>query len=247
VRAEAFHAPVLPREHAADEAALSTVAAPDGTAVLFCRSDEAGGWLSDFTQTGEKAGSGAGLTGTDHVSLTQPFDNFDEAALFYRSVLGLRPDPLTEFAAPFGLVRSRAVTDPAHDVRISLNVAVLRRGDWAPGVPDPQHIAFATDDIIASATAMRALGAPLLSIPDNYYDDLDARLAPPPDLLASMREYSVLYDRDEHGEFLHFYTELLGSRVFFEVVQRVGGYSGYGAVNAPVRMAAHRRARRGAS
>jgi 4-hydroxyphenylpyruvate dioxygenase len=28
--------------------------------------------------------------------------------------------------------------------------------------------------------------------------------------------------------------------VFFEVVQRVGGYSGYGEVNAPVRMAAHR-------
>ena len=31
--------------------------------------------------------------------------------------------------------------------------------------------------------------------------------------------------------------------VFFEVVQRVGGYEGYGEVNAPVRMAAHRRLR----
>jgi 4-hydroxyphenylpyruvate dioxygenase len=31
--------------------------------------------------------------------------------------------------------------------------------------------------------------------------------------------------------------------VFFEVVQRIGGYDGYGTVNAPVRMAAHRRRR----
>jgi 4-hydroxyphenylpyruvate dioxygenase len=58
-----------------------------------------------------------------------------------------------------------------------------------------------------------------------------------------MRELDVLLDRDEHGEFLHFYTEVLGGRVFFEVVQRVGGYAGYGEVNAPVRMAAHRRLR----
>nr|BFE85437.1 hypothetical protein GCM10020093_080380 [Planobispora longispora] len=46
----------------------------------------------------------------------------------------------------------------------------------------------------------------------------------------------MLYDRDEDGEFLHLYTITVG-RVFFEIVQRVGGYHGYGAVNAPVRLA----------
>ncbi|KAA9161417.1 sugar phosphate isomerase/epimerase and 4-hydroxyphenylpyruvate domain-containing protein [Amycolatopsis acidicola] len=234
-RAEAFRSHELSRE----QVSLPWVEAPDGTAVFFCGE----GWQQDFEPTGRVDDGGAGLTRTDHVSLSQPFDNFDEAALFYRTVLGLRPELPTEFAAPFGLVRSRAVTNAARDVRISLNVSLLRRGEWAPGVPDPQHIAFATDDVFASASAMRENGAPLLKIPDNYYDDLDARLALSPELLASLREYSVLYDRDEDGEFLHFYTELLGSRVFFEVVQRVGGYLGYGGVNAPVRMAAHRRLR----
>jgi sugar phosphate isomerase/epimerase len=91
---------------------------------------------------------------------------------------------------------------------------------------------------------MRALGAPPLTIPDNYYADLDARLALPPDLLAALRVNSILYDRDEKGAYLHFYTEMLGSRVFFAVVQRVGGYDGYGGpVSAPVRMAAHRERR----
>jgi 4-hydroxyphenylpyruvate dioxygenase len=244
-RAQKLLAPVLPRTHLADEASLSAVAAPDGTSVFFCRTgaDDADSWLSDFTPLDAAACTAAGLTGTDHVALTQPFDHFDEAALFYRAVLGLRPDDVTEFAAPFGLVRSRAVTDPAQRVRIALNSALLRRGDWAPGVREPQHIAFTTADAITSARTMRSHGAPLLEIPDNYYDDLDARLAPEPKLLAALRELSVLYDRDENGEFLHFYTEVLGARIFFEVVQRIDGYGGYGAANAPVRMAAHRRLR----
>jgi 4-hydroxyphenylpyruvate dioxygenase len=86
-----------------------------------------------------------------------------------------------------------------------------------------------------------------VDVPDNYYDDLDARLAPPPDLLADLRETGVLLDRDAHGEFLHFYTAVLGGRVFFEVVQRIGGYAGYGEANSPVRMAAHRRQRLGSA
>ena len=39
---------------------------------------------------------------------------------------------------------------------------------------------------------------------------------------------------------------MLGDRVFFEVVQRLGGYDGYGTADAPVRMAAHRRLRQAA-
>ncbi|WP_199434622.1 bifunctional sugar phosphate isomerase/epimerase/4-hydroxyphenylpyruvate dioxygenase family protein [Qaidamihabitans albus] len=244
-RAEALLAPVLPRLRGPAEADLSAVAAPDGTSVFFCRTGagEPAGWLSDFILTGAEAHMATGLTRIDHVALTQPFDHFDEATLFYRSVLGLDQHGDSEFAAPFGLVRSRTVEDVHGQVRIALNGTVLRRGTWAPGVPDPQHIAFATDDIFTSARAMRERGAPLLAIPDNYYDDLDARLGPAPRLLAALREQHVLYDRDESGEYFHFHTEVLGSRVFFEVVQRVGGYRGHGAGNAPVRMAAHRAAR----
>ncbi|WP_083715607.1 hypothetical protein [Amycolatopsis keratiniphila] len=194
-------APVLPREHGPGEADLSAVAAPDGTEIFFCGGDE---WLRDFVPAGA-APSGAGITGIDHVALTQPFDHFDEATLFYRSVLSLRPEPVAEFAAPFGLVRSRAVGEG--NVRLTLDSALVRRGEWAPGVPSPQHIALACDGALA---------------------------------VAELRENSVLYDRDEHGEFLHFCTELVGSRVFFEVVQRIGGY---GVVNTPVYMTAHRERR----
>jgi 4-hydroxyphenylpyruvate dioxygenase len=246
-RAEALLSPVLPRDRGAAEADLSAVAAPDGTSVFFCTTGSgAGSWLADFAPDGDTLPEAAslGITHIDHIALAQPFDHFDEAALFYRSVLGLQPQHSSEVAAPFGLVRNRTVTDAAGTVRIGLSVSVLRRGtEWQPGVPDPQHVAFATEDVLAAARAARAAGAPVLDIPDNYYDDLGARLAPPPSLLAEMRALGVLYDRDANGEFLHFYTEILGGRVFFEVVQRIGGYAGYGELNSPVRMAAHRRQR----
>jgi 4-hydroxyphenylpyruvate dioxygenase len=246
-RAEALLSPVLPRTRGQSEADLSAVAAPDGTSVFFCTTASgAGSWLADFAPTGVASPPSApgGITHVDHVALAQPFDHFDEAALFYRSVLGLRPQHSSEVAAPFGLVRNRTVTDPTGKVRIGMSVSVLRRGsEWQPAVTDPQHLAFASDDVLAAARAARAAGAPLLDIPDNYYDDLDARLAPPAGLLDQMRTLGVLYDADAGGQFLHFYTEILGGRVFFEVVQRIGGYAGYGELNAPVRMAAHRRQR----
>ena len=61
------------------------------------------------------------------------------------------------------------------------------RGEWAPAVEAPQHVAFLTGDAIATARALRERGAPLLEIPGNYYDDLDARLAPPAELLDALR------------------------------------------------------------
>jgi 4-hydroxyphenylpyruvate dioxygenase len=244
-RAQRLLAPVLPRVREPEEADLASVAAPDGTAVFFCRTGvDTNSWLADFDPTGSQPRGDGLVTGTDRVSLTESVDDFDESALFYRSVLGLYATETTDLAAPFGLIRSRAATDATGTVRITLNTAPLRRGDWAPAIPSPQHVAFTTDDAIASARAMRALGAPVLTIPDNYYDDLDARLDLAPERLAAMREHSILYDRDEHGEYLHFFTEMLGSRVFFEVVQRIGGYAGSGdPATAPVRMAAHRRRR----
>ncbi len=240
-RAAALLAPPLPQHHGPAEADLLGVTAPDGTAVFFCHTATEGvSWLADFTPTGAEAPADA-ITHIDHVALTQPFDSFDEAALFYRALLGLSTQHASEVAAPFGLVRNRAVSDRALTVRVCLSVSALRRGDWAPGVADPQHIAFACPDVLALARRARAAGAPLLSIPDNYYDDLDARLAPPD--IDELRELGVLYDRDADGEFRHFYTQVIGGRVFFEAVQRTGGYAGYGEVNGPVRMVAHRRAR----
>jgi 3-dehydroshikimate dehydratase len=241
-RAAQLLARPLPRTRGTAEADLAAVAAPDGTQIFFGRSEPDGpyGWLGDFLATGNQSDHPAGITGIDHLSLAQPYDRFDEAGLFYRSILGLQDDEAAEYAAPYGLVRTLAVHSPGGRVRLALSVPLLRRGEWAPGVAHPQHITLATGDIEATAAALAAAGAPLLPIPANYYDDLDARLALDPELLARLRRIGGLYDEDAHGRYLQLFTPVIGGRVFFEISQRTGGYHGYGLVNEPVRMAAHR-------
>jgi 4-hydroxyphenylpyruvate dioxygenase len=238
-RAKALLAPMLARERGPVEADLAAVAAPDETAVFFCRSDaeDAESWLMDFAPLPAQAADGPTLvTGIDHLALSQPFDFFDEAALFYRAILGLELHDNRELASPDGLVRSRAVSNLDGSVRLALNVPLLAGGDTA----GPQHIALATDDAINAARRLRGRGVALLEISENYYADLAARVDLEPGLLRIMSELGVLYDRDGHGELLHFYTAMVGSRLFIEVVERRGAYEGYGAVNAPVRMAAQR-------
>jgi 4-hydroxyphenylpyruvate dioxygenase len=81
-----------------------------------------------------------------------------------------------------------------------------------------------------------------LAIPRNYYEDLLARFELSDDEVATMAQLGLLHDRDAGGDFTHFYTATVGN-VFFEVVQRRGGYDGYGAPNAAVRLAAQHRHR----
>ncbi|UIX29646.1 bifunctional sugar phosphate isomerase/epimerase/4-hydroxyphenylpyruvate dioxygenase family protein [Streptomyces sp. GQFP] len=231
-RAEALLAPVLPRRRAPEDAPLDAVAAPDGTELFFCATDrpELPNWRTDF-ETLETVEPGVGRI--DHLALTQPWHHFDEAALFHSSVLGLNGQESVDVADPYGLFRSRAVTNSGGSVRIALAVGP------APTEAETraQHIALATDDVVAAARRFRAAGGRLLPMPANYYDDLAARYEFTEGELATYRELGILYDRDAQGEFRHCYTQTVG-RVFFELVQRDGGYQGYGAQNAPVRLAA---------
>jgi 4-hydroxyphenylpyruvate dioxygenase len=221
-RAEALFAPPL------DGSDLAAVSAPDGTAVLFC--DDR--WIEDFERVA--APTGGPLTRIDHLALAQPFDGFDEASLFYRAVLALEPDGGEEVVSPDGLMRSRALSGGG--VRLALNVSVLAEH----GPAELQHVAFATADVADAVRRAKAAGVPLLEIPGNYYDDLQARLGVD---TSELRELGLLYDRDERGgELLHAFTRTRG-RVFFELLERRGGYAGYGAANTSIRMAAQREER----
>jgi 4-hydroxyphenylpyruvate dioxygenase len=241
-RARALDAPSVFRRARADEQDLPAFRSPDGTEIFLTgpATDDAA-WVGEFeggsTSADSPSAEELGLTGIDHVSLAQPWQNFDEAVLFYSSVLALRSGNSQDVAAPSGLVRSQVVRTDDGAVRLALNVPPLA---FTHPQGFPQHVAFTSSDAVAAATAARARGLRPLPIPANYYDDLVARFDLPAERVELMRELGVLYDRDESGDFTHFYTETVGG-VFFEVVQRRGAYDGYGAANAPVRLAAQHR------
>ena len=104
-----------------------------------------------------------------------------------------------------------------------------------------QHLAFATADIFATAAA---LAAQRLRDAGDHAELLRRRrgpLRPRPDFADRLQAANILYDRDEHGEYFQLYSPNFGEGFFFEIVERRGGYRGYGAANAPFRIAAQNR------
>src|SRR3546814_11756534 len=65
-----------------------------------------------------------------------------------------------------------------------------------------QHLAFRTADIFETARALTANGFRPLPISPNYYGDIEARFGLDPALPARLKAEHILYDRDEHGEYL---------------------------------------------
>lgn len=180
-------------------------------------------------------GTEDGWGALDHIGFAIDTDRSDAEVSFHRTLLGLRPGPVSEFMDPAGRLRSRVLQPDDGSLRVVLNIAVR-----APGVPTwtgVNQLAYACTGLLDRAEALRASGAPLLPVPDAYYDDLAARLDPAPELLARLRRLGVLYDRDDKGgELFHLYTPLVAGRFYVELLERRGGYRGFGAANTPVRL-----------
>ena len=102
-----------------------------------------------------------------------------------------------------------------------------------------QHIALLTDDIFETSEILTQHDFGRLQIPPNYYADLRATFGlDPRNLWSSCKTGSILYDRDGAGEYFQIYSRTMFNGFFFEIVQRKGGYAGFGARNAPIRLAA---------
>lgn len=187
------------------------------------------------------------LTGIDHVALAVPAESWDSVMLLLRSVFEMYPHEGLDVTDSVGLMRSQALTlvqdGSGNTLRISLNMVEGSRS----GLPTVRrggvsHVAFSCENIFAAAATMADWGYAPLPISPNYYEDLEARFGLNAELLDRMRGAGILYDADANGEFFHLFTPTVGADLFFEVVQRVGGYEGYGEVNSAVRLSAQLRA-----
>ena len=90
-----------------------------------------------------------------------------------------------------------------------------------------QHIAVATDNIVATVTELKNRGIEFLRVPTTYYDDLLDRVGPIEENIEPLRDLGILVDRDEEGYLLQIFTKPIMSRptVFFEIIQRKGAKS----------------------
>ena len=163
---------------------------------------------------------------------------------FYNQVMGFTN--MAEFvgddiATEYSALMSKVVASGNHRVKFPLN-------EPAPGKkrsqideyleyyngPGPQHVALATDDILATVDQLRARGVEFLATPAAYYEDpeLRARIGSVRVPVEELQQRGILVDRDEDGYLLQIFTKPIGDRptVFFELIERHGSL-GFGKGN----------------
>lgn len=222
-----------------------------GSLVYFIdpKSELAKVWDIEFTAPKAAAVSAdAGLIRVDHISQSMHYEEMLSWLLFYTSLLDVAKAPEQDVLDPGGVVRSQVLQTEDGALRIVLNGSQSAHTQSSRFLSEffgsgLQHIALESRDLFATVAALQAAGVTLLAIPENYYDDIEARWGLAPDLLDRLRAANILYDREGDAEFLQIYTPSFEDRFFFEIVER-RGYRGFGAANAPIRLAAQTRAAR---
>ena len=180
----------------------------------------------------------------DHVVGNVELGKMDEWVEFYKRVMGFTN--MAEFvgddiATDYSALMSKVVASGTRKVKFPLNEpAVARKKSQIDeflefyGGPGVQHIAIATNDILASVDAMRAAGVEFLDTPDSYYDDpeLRARIGTVRVPIEQLKAGKILVDRDEDGYLLQIFTKPVQDRptVFFELIERHGSL-GFGKGN----------------
>jgi 4-hydroxyphenylpyruvate dioxygenase len=201
-------------------------------------------WDIEFEPTGEP-GAEAGLTTVDHISQSMHYEEMLTWVLFYTSLLDLRKTPEQDVLDPGGLVKSQVVQSADGMLRIALNASQSGRTQSSRFLTEAfgsgvQHIALATGDMAATVRRLEANGVALLPIPENYYDDLEAKTDLAAERIDELKAHNILYERDGAAEYLQVYTRTFEERFFFEIVER-RDYRGFGATNASIRLAAQAR------
>ena len=199
-------------------------------------------WSIEFDDTGEGGVRRWRLDRGRPISQSMHYERDADLVLFYMSLLDVTKTAVEDVTDPRGIVRSQVVQTPDGTLRIVLNASQAQGTQSSRFLTETfgsgvQHIAFGTDDIVATVAKLAANGVKLLPIPENYYDDLEAKTDLKPERIEALRAHNILYDRDGDGEYLQAYTQSFEDRFFFEIVER-RGYRGFGAANAPIRLAA---------
>jgi 4-hydroxyphenylpyruvate dioxygenase len=204
-------------------------------------------WDSEFEPLPVADTSGAGLRWIDHFTQVTRDNELASWLLFYVAMFRAGKTRQIEVPDPVGRTISQAIDTAGGRMRVVLNApqgeqTLASRFIESAGGAGVQQIAFATDDIFATAERLAVLGVETLQVPANYYAALTAEFGLTSELVQRLAAHHILYDRDAHGEYFQIVTRALAKRFFFEIVER-RGYMGHGEANVPVQLAAQSRYR----
>jgi 4-hydroxyphenylpyruvate dioxygenase len=178
-----------------------------------------------------------GLKFVDHCVGNVELGAMNKWVKFYQDVMGFKllitfddKDISTEYTALMSKVVSNGngyikfpINEPAKGKKKSQIEEYL---DFYRGA-GVQHIAVATDNILETVSMLRRNGVDFLYVPENYYEDVTARVGQIEEKISDLKHLNILVDRDEDGYLLQIFTKPVEDRptVFFEIIQRKGAKS----------------------
>jgi 4-hydroxyphenylpyruvate dioxygenase len=187
-------------------------------------------------------GPPVGLTAIDHVVANVELGRMNHWSRFYERILGfsqLRHFDDEAISTDDTALMSKVLTDGAGRVKLPINepargrrrsqVTEFLEAHQGPGV---QHLALATDDIVATVRALSDRGVSFLEVPTTYHEEAAARVGEVAESWEDLAALGILVDRDEEGYLLQLFTEPVQDRptLFYELIQRHGA-RGFGVGN----------------
>ena len=178
-----------------------------------------------------------GLLHVDHCVGNVELGRMDTWVKFYEDVMGFRnlisfddKDISTEYSS----LMSKVVASGNDRIKFPINEPAAGKKKsqideylefyHGPGV---QHLAIATDDIVATVSALQSRGVEFLRVPATYYETVMDRVGTIDEDLAPLQELGILIDRDDEGYLLQIFSKPVQDRptVFYEIIQRKGARS----------------------
>ncbi len=188
-------------------------------------------WKSSYNPTS------TGLLYVDHCVGNVGWNQMNPRVKFYEDVMGFRnilsfddKDISTEYSALMSKVMSNGngyvkfpINEPAEGKKKSQVEEYL---DFYNG-EGVQHVAIATNDIVATVTELQNRGIEFLNIPESYYETVLDRVGKIDEDIQPLQKLGILIDRDDEGYLLQIFSKPLEDRptLFFEIIQRKGAKS----------------------
>ena len=245
-RAMKLGTPIFSQPTGSGELDIPAIKSVDGLVVHFIdeKSNLHRVWDIEFDPVPKTiAPQPAGLRRIDHIAQAMQYQEMQSWLTYYLSTFEMEKADIVDVMDPSGVILSQALTSPENEVRLNLN-GVREQETFAGNFlangahTGIQHIAFYSDDIFETSEQLEATGFDRLPVAADYYEELKNRFGLTDGFVEALRSGNIFYDRDEKGEYFQIYSASFWGGFFFEIVERRGGYQGYGARNAPIRLAA---------
>lgn len=166
-----------------------------------------------------------GFLAIDHLTNNVRKGEMEKWANFYKKVFGFTEVRYFDIRGAKTGLTSYALRSPCGKFCIPINEADEKKSQINEYIeeyngPGIQHLAFLTDDILASLDALRDTKIKTLDIDADYYDSIFDRVPGVTEDREKIQRYNVLVDGDEKGYLLQLFTKNLVGPIFIEIIQR---------------------------